>query len=337
MATVNQIQKALAGLEDLLVGQGTVNQTRAGTSVVMTKLNGDNIPYSGDTATGDLVSLVTKINSLASGKISNGNLALSVTGGTRVLTTTEFDNISIDISGTLTANQVIEIPDGIPTLFIVDNLTTGAFTLTIKHNATTGVLVSQGQRTLLYTTGTQVEAITQLQVAASDVSNVPSGGITETDVQGALDGLEARKLDASSTIGGFVGQIKLSAMGTVPSGHLECDGAAVSRTTYASLFSQIGTIYGSGDGSTTFNIPNLQGEFVRGWDNGRGVDTGRGIGTTQAEDFKSHTHSYSHATTAAASGSPGAGVGGIAGATSGATGGSETRPRNVALMYVIQY
>lgn len=50
---------------------------------------------------------------------------------------------------------------------------------------------------------------------------------------------------------------------TPPSGFLECDGSAVSRTTYAALFAVVGTTYGSGDGSTTFNIPDLQDKLVR--------------------------------------------------------------------------
>lgn len=54
------------------------------------------------------------------------------------------------------------------------------------------------------------------------------------------------------------GEIKLWAGSTVPSGFLACDGSAVSRTTYANLFAVIGTIYGPGDGSTTFNVPDMR-------------------------------------------------------------------------------
>lgn len=57
-----------------------------------------------------------------------------------------------------------------------------------------------------------------------------------------------------------------------PYGWLECNGAAISRATYAALFANIGTAFGVGNGTTTFNIPDLRGEFIRGWDNGRGVD-----------------------------------------------------------------
>ena len=62
---------------------------------------------------------------------------------------------------------------------------------------------------------------------------------------------------------------------TAPVGWLKCDGAAVSRTTYADLFAFIGTTYGVGDGSTTFNLPDLVGEFIRG------TPTGRDVGTKQ--------------------------------------------------------
>ena len=56
----------------------------------------------------------------------------------------------------------------------------------------------------------------------------------------------------------------ISAFHTVPEGWLQCNGAAVSRTTYAALFAVIGTKYGSGNGSTTFNLPNLHHKFLEG-------------------------------------------------------------------------
>lgn len=62
------------------------------------------------------------------------------------------------------------------------------------------------------------------------------------------------------------------AVDTPPYGWLECNGAAVSRTTYARLFTNLGIAFGAGNGTTTFNIPDLRGEFIRGWDNGRGID-----------------------------------------------------------------
>jgi hypothetical protein len=77
------------------------------------------------------------------------------------------------------------------------------------------------------------------------------------------------------------GAIMTFAMSAAPTGWLYCNGQQVSRVTYAALFSAIGTTYGAGNGSSTFNLPDLRGEFIRGWDNGRGIDTGRAFGSTQ--------------------------------------------------------
>ena len=77
------------------------------------------------------------------------------------------------------------------------------------------------------------------------------------------------------------GAVTFFARNSAPAGWLKANGAAVSRTTYAALFSAIGTAFGAGNGSTTFNLPDLRGEFPRGWDDGRGVDPSRGFGSAQ--------------------------------------------------------
>lgn len=78
------------------------------------------------------------------------------------------------------------------------------------------------------------------------------------------------------------GAVQWFAAETPPTGWLECNGATVSRSTYPDLFNAIGTTYGAGNGSTTFKLPDLRGEFIRGWDNGRSVDPGRTFGSGQA-------------------------------------------------------
>lgn len=78
---------------------------------------------------------------------------------------------------------------------------------------------------------------------------------------------------------------------TAPSGTLRCNGAAVSRTTFASLFSAIGILYGAGDGATTFNLPDTRGLFTRDVDDGRGFDPGRVQGSVQASQNLWHAHS----------------------------------------------
>ncbi|QKV52644.1 phage tail protein [Comamonas antarctica] len=75
-----------------------------------------------------------------------------------------------------------------------------------------------------------------------------------------------------------------------PVGYLRCNGAAYSRTVYAALFAAIGTRYGAGDGSNTFNVPDLRGLVLRDLDEGRGVDGGRVLGSYQASALGSHTH-----------------------------------------------
>lgn len=87
----------------------------------------------------------------------------------------------------------------------------------------------------------------------------------------------------SGTVLYFAGQ-------TAPAGWLKANGAAVSRTAYAALFAAIGTTYGLGDGRSTFNLPDLRGEFIRGWDDGRGVDTPRPMGSAQVDAVRQHYH-----------------------------------------------
>lgn len=134
------------------------------------------------------------------------------------------------------------------------------------------------------------------------------------------------------------GTIGHCAMSTPPSGALERNGAAISRATYAALFTAIGTSYGAGDGATTFNVPDDRALFDRGWDHGRGYDSGRVFGSEQADDFKSHTHaihdvfSYAALSTSAART-----MTSTLDAQSGASGGSETRPKNRAYLPIIFY
>lgn len=130
------------------------------------------------------------------------------------------------------------------------------------------------------------------------------------------------------------------AMITPPSGWLFCNGSAVSRSQYLKLFEAIGTIFGTGDGSTTFNLPDLRGEFIRGWDNNRGIDAARAFGTLQEDEFKSHNHS-SLANGSANHGGHDVGFwvnsANYGLTTTGLTGGAETRPRNIALLPCIKY
>jgi microcystin-dependent protein len=169
-----------------------------------------------------------------------------------------------------------------------------------------------------------------------NASNLNAGTVPLAQIPATLTGKDADTLDGQHGVYyAPPGSVIYMATAACPSGYLAANGTAVNRTTYSALFSSIGTVFGVGNGSTTFNLPDLRGEFIRGLDSSRGVDSGRALGSAQADDFKGHTHSNAVASTGlnAASGINYGVVSG--GGTSGATGGTETRPRNVALLTCI--
>lgn len=102
-------------------------------------------------------------------------------------------------------------------------------------------------------------------------------------------GLVAKVDTQTVNVGVPTGAIAYFAHTTVPYGWLKANGAAVSRTVYANLFALIGTTYGAGDGRTTFNLPDLRGEFIRSWDDGRGIDSGRVFGGAQSDAIRNIT------------------------------------------------
>lgn len=218
------------------------------------------------------------------------------------------------------------------------------------------------------------ETITYLKLANNTITNgklatdIKIGSLaslttsTKSSIQAAINELVTSISTINTTLVP-VGHVITVAMSTAPTGYLKCNGAAISRATYSALFSAIGTTYGAGDGSSTFNVPDLRGEFVRGWDDGRGIDNARNFGTAQAEATKAHTHTGTTASEGAHAHTfqlhDGAGSYGypapdmyspnpttVSTSTAGAhthtfttdsTGGTETRPRNVALLYCIKY
>ena len=202
-------------------------------------------------------------------------------------------------------------------------------------------------------------------VALTLPSSITNGGFLQTDGSG--------NLSFQVVAGVPSGSVFCMAVATVPSGYLECNGQSVSKTTYAALFAVIGTQYG-GSGNN-FNVPDLRGEFVRGFDNGRNADTGRSIGSSQGDQFGQHNHNVSASSSSSVS-DPGhqhsmsvgffnslssggalafrdAGTSnrinnastGISVSTStsisqsnrgGTSNSSETRPRSIAMMYIIK-
>jgi microcystin-dependent protein len=155
------------------------------------------------------------------------------------------------------------------------------------------------------------------------------------------------------------GAVQAFAMNSAPTGWLAADGTAVSRSTYAALFSAIGTTYGAGDGSTTFALPDLRGYFVRGSGTNSDSTAAGTFGAKQAHAFESHRHfvmsngsgvaitngnqtmemignqganSYSYQLFGTASTTAQANTG-----LTSSTGGTETRPANIAMLYCIKH
>jgi microcystin-dependent protein len=146
----------------------------------------------------------------------------------------------------------------------------------------------------------------------------------------------------------------------VPEGWLLCNGNAVSRSEYAALYEVIGTAYGFGNNSTTFNLPDMRGMFLRGVSGDsekdadaetrlplkEGGNSGNQVGSYQSDEFESHKHGLSAFITLAV-GSSSAAPGAFQPADNftsdtrpnamSATGGNETRPKNIYVNYIIKY
>ena len=170
---------------------------------------------------------------------------------------------------------------------------------------------------------------TTLAATPADLLEAVQGGVSiQITAQMLIDLVSAT---ASPT-----GVVQAFAGATVPTGWFLCDGSTKVKATYPALYAAIGDAFGSD--TLTFNVPDLRGEFIRGLDASRGVDTGRVLGSSQVQAIQSHTHSLNliqGVLQSNGNSNTNEGVWGT-GAT-GSTGGTETRPRNVALNYIIKY
>ena len=183
------------------------------------------------------------------------------------------------------------------------------------------------------TTAIATNAVTVNELAdnAVDTNAIVNNAVTADKLATNITGLNP------------IGTVIWYAGNTAPSGYLKANGDAIangSGTTQSitANFSALYAIVGA-------NLPDLRGEFIRGWDDGKGTDSGRTIRSAQTDDFKSHQHTSDGARFGSNSTHPGANFYSSAGDNSGhnpinsvnATGGTETRPRNIALLACIKY
>lgn len=178
-----------------------------------------------------------------------GVTQITMTSGSIVMSSLQAAKDRIIISGTLTANVNLIFPAWIKS-WVVHNNCTGNFSITCRTASGSGVVVLPGLVSRLFCDGVNI----------SDETYNPNN-------------------DMVGMVAGF-------AMNSAPEGWIIANGSAVSRVTYARLFSRIGTLYGSGDGSTTFNLPDARGVVLRGADLGSGRDSGRVFGSYQADAVK---------------------------------------------------
>jgi len=173
-------------------------------------------------------------------------------------------------------------------------------------------------------------------IAGTNPTTLAGHGITDTYTKAEIEALVAQA--SSLPVGSMVAFPRAS----VPPGFLEIDGSVKSSAAYPDLAAYLGTTFNKGDeGAGNFRLPDSRGEFLRGWDHGRGVDSGRALGSYQTDELKSHDHGVPNSDTG------GTTIGSFLYADYGGpvmnydnptkkTGGGETRPRNLSVMWCIK-
>lgn len=193
-------------------------------------------------------------------------------------------------------------------------------------------------------------------VATSNIG-IGAGNIPQIDGNGKLGPIDGSQLINIDTVP--VGALMWLTGTNAPTGFIKANGALVGRASLPRLWTfanASGNIvseaswsggssgaFSTGDIATTFRVPDARGEFIRAWDDGRGVDSGRGIGSNQADGIASHTHPVAGlvgtSNQGIAAGGSFTGSGGSVGtsATAQIGGLAETRPRNIPLLACIKF
>jgi microcystin-dependent protein len=174
-------------------------------------------------------------------------------------------------------------------------------------------------------------------------AKILDANVTAAKLAGTLD-LSGKTVTLPAAIAVPAGAVMAFAMNAAPAGWLAANGAAVSRSTYATLFAAISTTHGVGDGSTTFNLPDLRGIFVRGSGDQTisGTLYSKAFALKETDNIKAHQHSFTDAIWEAPGGQPifGPNSGNRVTSTlttSGGPTGAETRPANIALLYCVKF
>lgn len=196
-------------------------------------------------------------------------------------------------------------------------------------------------------------ASTIRKVDLSELLKSPGAIGSTTANTGAFTSLSSTSLNTGSIslnsvlldLVGMVAPFPIPLVGgvyTPPTGWLRCDGSQVLIASYQNLYNRIGLMFNASPTAGNFQLPDLRGYFVRGLSyGGATIDSGRVMGSSQADAFQSHTHTYTRPDSSSTIYQAGSNRSGPTGPTSGvatsATGSTETRPYNVALLYCIKF
>jgi hypothetical protein len=230
---------------------------------------------------------VNVTGNIGSGNLSTGNASVSATlsvgGNTAIIGSTTIGG-NLNVTSGSGSNVAGNLGVG-GNLAVTGNITTTGIT------STSALFNSATALTSIFATlqDNFGDTVTKFDNDGTMAANSPHYLATQqaivTYVQNALNAIAASAIP--------VGTVFWRAANAVPSGYLVANGSLISTTTYANLFSAIGYTYG-GTGSS-FALPDLRGQFVRGIDAGKGVDPGRGFGTTQTQAVGPHNHFYQDA------------------------------------------
>jgi microcystin-dependent protein len=287
--------------------------------------NGDQSGTWGTTTNNNLGTLLEQaITGVQNITMSNADYTLSNYNGT----SDEARNAVLVIGGTNSAIRKIVAPQGQNKTYIISNQTSGGYSITIGAPTGTAVTIPSGVVAQVYTDGANFYS-SQTGSAGNFTVNgtLTAAGLTDTgnlSVSGTLTGVSASfsgTLTAPTAASGtnttqvattafvaqnavLTGALLMWPTTSAPTGYLNCDGTAVSRTTYSALFAVIGTTFGTGDGTTTFNLPNYTNRMPYGTTIG---STGGAATTTISQanlpnvNFPvtdpGHAHLYDRATT----------------------------------------
>ena len=312
--TVDNISAPTSALSPVLSGNVTVSSNSSGAALKVTQTGTGAIFVAQNSADPNLIPFIVNASNNVGIQTSAPGAALDVA-----------NNGAIWLSNSGVARSIISA-DGSNSYYSAE----GARSIVLKANGTTLFTINTTNATATIPIVLPADPTTALQASTKQYVDtvMPSGMIMP-----------------------FAGT-------SAPTSWLACNGAAISRSTYATLYNAIGTTWGTGDGSTTFNVPDLRGVFLRGTGTNSNGAVGQSVGTYAADTYLNHSHTasdsgHTHTYTAVSGTSQATGGSGsnyynstTTGTTStgnanitiatSTTGGTETKPKNYGVLYIIK-